>query len=507
MLQVYDYLESNGGTVTLDADDLTSPPAAPTNLSATITGDNTFNLTWTDGSTTEEGFRLYRGAVDDTPDATLAAGVTAADSVDLGYAGTAGELINLSLVAANRFGESTPVTISFAPLGVGSLDSPSEGAFVGPAAPLTITPFPGATSYDLYLSTDSTLVDSLDNAVRYPGFTSGDTVETYVTPPTNTQTVYYWTVVASSSTTSGSLTVATQSFTVNTDSNLPVVPTISGVPLDPTNTQNGNSATFSGEAGVDFVYSLSGATTLADTTVADSDSNGTETVTLPLLNEGVSTLSVFARDAGGNESSPASYTFTVDVTVATPTGVASGDITGAPTEYTTIPNPTFSWDAGEAGSEYEYSLDGGTTVAGTTLLTSVTVGPIAPGAYSFAVRQIDTATNVSGWSTGIPFTYIEPTTVEITLDNPTVPAVVVAGGGATLDRTAGDIWPLTVTVLDGTITAYDWWLNGTSQATAGTYDLAANDPATVLGMNTLTLFVEINGRWYSTEILFEVVEN
>ena len=504
LVRVFENLTSSG-TVSLAASDLRSPPAVPTGLGVTL-GDGTFDLDWTDASNTELGFRVYEGPVDGTAEGSVGPSATTIASASITGAPGAGTAVEYNVVSYNQFGESAAATITFTPLGLGSLfptGTPGSPTAQNGSVNLGWSTFFGVDTYNLYISQTQADVDSLDPGVRTTNAAAGNAASSYISLTDGT--TYYWTVEATNAEGNGTLAAPTAAFTV--DSTPPTTPTITGVPPDPTNTQGGNTATFTGDPGVDFVYSLSGATSLGDTTVADAGSDGTETVTLPFLNEGATTLSVVARDSGGNESSPANYSFTVDVTVATPTGVTGGDVTTAPTDYTTIPNPSFSWDAGEAGAEFEYSLDGGTSVEGTTTNTTTTVGPITPGAYDFAVRQVDAASNVSGWSATIPFTYVEPTTVQITISDPTVPNFTIGGGGATLDRTAADVWPLTVSVIGGTITAYDWWLNGTSQATADTYDLAANDPGTVLGANTLTLFVQIDGRWYSTEILFEVVEN
>lgn len=57
-VQIYDHLASSK-SVTLTVDDFTEPPDAPTALTVAFTGEDTFNLSWTDNANMEQGYRVY----------------------------------------------------------------------------------------------------------------------------------------------------------------------------------------------------------------------------------------------------------------------------------------------------------------------------------------------------------------------------------------------------------------------------------------------------------------
>jgi hypothetical protein len=51
---------SSKGSNTAEATTLTSPPAAPSNLTSSVASSSQINLTWSDNSTNEQGFRIER---------------------------------------------------------------------------------------------------------------------------------------------------------------------------------------------------------------------------------------------------------------------------------------------------------------------------------------------------------------------------------------------------------------------------------------------------------------
>lgn len=110
-------------------------------------------------------------------------------------------------------------------------------------------------------------------------------------------------------------TVASSAFTVDTTA--PPVPTITANPSNPSNTASPSFSFTDGEGGVTFQCQL--------------DGGGYSACTSPKSYTGVSdgshTFSVKARDAVGNESAAASYTWTVDATA--PTAAIAFPVSGA----------------------------------------------------------------------------------------------------------------------------------------------------------------------------------
>jgi hypothetical protein len=123
--------------------------------------------------------------------------------------------------------------------------------------------------------------------------------------------------------------------------------------------------------------------------------------------DGAYTLYFFAGDPAGNLSST-SDSVTLDRSVTAVSGLSSGDlIASTPYKSAISYTPTFSWNVGEAGSTYAFSLDGGSTALSNGTGTTATTGNLVPGLYDFTVRQTDPAGNVSSWAT--PLTFEVPT--------------------------------------------------------------------------------------------------
>ncbi|MFP2912310.1 Ig-like domain-containing protein, partial [Pyxidicoccus sp. 3LFB2] len=142
---------------------------------------------------------------------------------------------------------------------------------------------------------------------------------------------------------------------------------------------NATTATFeftSDESGVTFECSLDGAAFTPCTTP----------LALGSLTEGEHTLQVRAVDADGNvDPTPASYTWTVDVT-APDTSIVSGPaLVDAPS------TATFDFASTGGGVAYECSLDGAAFVPCTD---PVTFSNLASGPHNLAVRAVDAAGNV-----------------------------------------------------------------------------------------------------------------
>ena len=112
MLHVFDGVTSSA-TIALTATQIGTPPGRPTGGSVTYPGANAFTLSWSDNANTEEGFNIYEGAPDGTPDFVAAANAVSADSGagELDWQGTIGDLATYSVTAFNDFGESAPLEI------------------------------------------------------------------------------------------------------------------------------------------------------------------------------------------------------------------------------------------------------------------------------------------------------------------------------------------------------------------------------------------------------------
>jgi hypothetical protein len=158
---------------------------------------------------------------------------------------------------------------------------------------------------------------------------------------------------------------------------VPPTPTITAKPSNPTNQ---TSATFSFSdtlAGVTYVCAL-------DTSTFSSCSSP-QNYAGPLA-QGSHTFQVKAV-SGGSQSTPASYTWTVDTTPPpTPTIIAK------PASLSNTTSPTFAFSDSESGVGYLCKLDGGAYLACTN---PVTYSGLSQGSHSFSVEAKDAAGNVS----------------------------------------------------------------------------------------------------------------
>jgi hypothetical protein len=141
------------------------------------------------------------------------------------------------------------------------------------------------------------------------------------------------------------------------------------------------------------------------------------------LADGTYTVSVALRSILGTEGPSAGRVFRIDATPpAAPTFTATAPASGIQT------NARFSWTGVEAGARASWRLttSRGTGLAGPTDSTSgaATVGPLAPGAYLFQVRQTDVAGNIAAWRVHA-FTITAPPAPVVTRS--AVPTVPVTG--------------------------------------------------------------------------------
>jgi hypothetical protein len=125
------------------------------------------------------------------------------------------------------------------------------------------------------------------------------------------------------------------------------------------------------------------------------------------LSQGSRTFRVQARDAAGNVSATAAWTFLVDTTPP-----SNPSLTQTPSNPSVSQTPTFAWTATDAGSgiaAYACKLDNGASQA---CSSPKTYANLAPGSHTFSVTAVDFAANSSQAATftwtitqqGVPFT-------------------------------------------------------------------------------------------------------
>ncbi|HEX8699233.1 MAG TPA: kelch repeat-containing protein, partial [Myxococcaceae bacterium] len=150
---------------------------------------------------------------------------------------------------------------------------------------------------------------------------------------------------------------------------------LASTPSNPS-TQTSATFTFTGEAGASFECRLDSGAFSACTSPA----------TYSNLTQGQHTVQVRARDAAGNvDASPASATWTIDVT---PPGAR---FTTTPPAQTFQTSATFGFDAAEQGATFECSLDGAAFSACTS---PVNTNTLLLGQHTFQVRARDAAGNL-----------------------------------------------------------------------------------------------------------------
>ena len=114
--------------------------------------------------------------------------------------------------------------------------------------------------------------------------------------------------------------------------------------------------------------------------------------TISVASEGEHTVVVRQTDLAGNISAETTLNLTVDLTAPDPIGVALVEDTGVSSSDGTTNNGTVSVGTLEAGSHFEYAIDGGVEFqAG----TGTTYSFATEGEHRIMVRQVDAAGNAS----------------------------------------------------------------------------------------------------------------
>ncbi|MGH2808994.1 MAG: plastocyanin/azurin family copper-binding protein, partial [Actinomycetota bacterium] len=168
------------------------------------------------------------------------------------------------------------------------------------------------------------------------------------------------------------------------DTTPPPVPTITSSPTNPSSSTDASFSFTDTEPGVSFECQLDGG---AFTSCTSSHNYSG-------LGSGSHTFGVRARDAAGNTSAAATYTWTIELGDTTPPPVPT--ITSNPTNPSSSPNASFGFTDTEPGVTFECQLDGG---AFATCTSTRDYSGLAAGSHTFGLRARDAAGNTSAAAT------------------------------------------------------------------------------------------------------------
>ena len=178
--------------------------------------------------------------------------------------------------------------------------------------------------------------------------------------------------------------------------------TIDSNPTDPSNNTTPSFSFSSTESGSSFECRID-AGSWTSCTSPESIS--------PALTAGSHTFDVRATDAAGNtDATPASHTWTVDLT---PPNTTIDSSPSSPSGNTT---PTFAFSSSEGGSTFECRIDGGSW---TSCTSPDTISPaLGEGSHTFDVRAVDPAGNADGTPAGHTW-LIDTGAPTVTITDPT----------------------------------------------------------------------------------------
>jgi hypothetical protein len=183
------------------------------------------------------------------------------------------------------------------------------------------------------------------------------------------------------------------------------------------------------------------------------DSTGFGTCTSPRtidgFGEGSHTFEVEAVNAAGTDPTPASYTWTVDLTPPVTT------ITAQPPALSDSRTATFAFSSNEPGSTFQCSLNGATPQ---TCASPVTYTSLSDGQRTFSVHAVDAAGNVD--------TTVQPITWTVDATPPETAISFLSAAGEPLRRNPQPIFQLTSP--DTTVTSFQCSLNGAAYTVCGT---------------------------------------
>jgi hypothetical protein len=209
---------------------------------------------------------------------------------------------------------------------------------------------------------------------------------------------YDWTVVAVDG---GGNEAEAPKRTFSVDTKAPAAPDVT-FPASPTNAQS-HQIGLAGVPGASFNWKVTRADDSTQIVAQGSTPPGAVATTIGPLPEGRLRVSVTQTTPAGNTGDAAQSLLEVDLTApAAPTLTATPPVSS---EGTT---PAFAWTgSGQPGSFAWQLLGGAGTQSGTTTEANLTLGPLAPGAYAFQVRETDAVGN-TGAAAGFPFNVLPP---------------------------------------------------------------------------------------------------
>ena len=233
---------------------------------------------------------------------------------------------------------------------------------------------------------------------------------------------------------------ATSTFKIDTQP--PPAPAITAKPSNPTSAPAASFSFTDTEAGVTFLCKIDSGAFVA----CSSPKNYSG------LADGTHTFAVVARDAAGNLSSPASWTWKVDTT-APPVP----QITQNPGPTTSAYTVTFAFTDTEAGVSFECKLGSG---AWTACSSPTIYYGLSQGSHTFSVRAVDGVGNRSGAASYVFTVNVQPAGAPFTISGnatgsllPGAAAVPVAAKLTNPGSTAIVVNGLAVTVAQASLPA------------------------------------------------------
>jgi hypothetical protein len=168
-------------------------------------------------------------------------------------------------------------------------------------------------------------------------------------------------------------------FSWTIDTTPPPQPAITSMPANPTNQTTASFSFSDTQAAVSFLCKMDNSAFSACTSPKSYSG----------LSQGTHTFTVKAQDTAGNQSSPATFLWTIDTT-SPPKPV----ITSAPPSTTSQTSASFSFSDAQSSVTFLCQLDSSSFVVCTSPKSYA--GPLSTGKHTFTVRAKDAAGNVSG---------------------------------------------------------------------------------------------------------------
>jgi fibronectin type 3 domain-containing protein len=353
---------SCGGNVKAPAVADTTPPTAPSNLTATP-GDSQVSLSW-GASTDNVGVAGYRVVRNGTVVTTVNGSATTYTDTGLTNSASYSYVVRAFDGAGNTSADSNMATAT--PQAPTDTTPPDTSIIDHPANPTTSTrasfSFTSSESGSTFeCALDGGAYGSCTSPKAYSGLTEGN---------------HSFSVRATDAAGNTDPTPATYSWTIDTTA---PDTSITDRPSDPTTSTDAAFAFTSSESGSTFQCALDGG----------AYSSCTSPKTYSGLNTGSHTFAVKATDGAENtDASPASYTWTINPPAdSTPPETT---ITSHPSDPTTSTDASFGFSSTESGSTFQCSLDG---AAYASCSSPKTYSGLTVGSHTFNVKATDAAGN------------------------------------------------------------------------------------------------------------------